>query len=338
MSAEPVLHSLAISQVMLNFAADHDVDPETCLSGTDITASMLEDPEALIRPEQELRLVENLMQALPDLPTAGFELGMRYNISTFGTWGFALRTSRNLREAIELAIRYIPLSTAYSSFRAAFEDDEYIVSADSGPIPVQVREFLLHRDLGTAVNILRELNLAGDSLQRLELVGQEPPEADQVRALLRLPVHYRCQRNAVVLSRASVEKPSPNFDPQLSGLLENQCRQLMQKRQITGISGQVRQRLLGESGLLTTLEDMAGKLNMSPRSLRRKLDAETTSYRGLVEEIRQQLATQLLASTDMKLEEISAQLGYADTASFTRAFRRWFKVSPGQYREHGATT
>ncbi|PQA29057.1 helix-turn-helix transcriptional regulator, partial [Amnimonas aquatica] len=129
-----------------------------------------------------------------------------------------------------------------------------------------------------------------------------------------------------------VERPLPTYDRQLVRLLEDQCRQLLAQRQPAGVAGQVRQCLLGPLGLLATLEDVAGALLVSPRSLRRKLEAEGASFRGIVEEAREQLALQLLEMTDMKLDELSLHLGYADTASFTRAFRRWQGISPGQHR------
>ncbi len=336
MSAEPVLHSLAISQVMLNYAADHGVDSETCLQGTNITLAMMRDAEALITPEQEMRLIENLMLALPDIPALGFELGMRYNVSTFGIWGFALRTSLNLCEAVTRAIRYIPLSTAYCVFSISSEDDEFIVSADPSGIPIQIRQFLLERDLGTSVNIMREINLAGRPIQRLEFAGPALPYADHMQKLCGIPLHFNRPRNALVMNLEAVMSSLPTYDERLVRLLEDQCRQLIERRQITGISGQVRQRLLGHLGLMATLEAIAKDLNLSPRSLRRKLDEEATSFRTLVDEARRQLAVQLLESTDMKLDELALQLGYADTASFTRAFRRWLGISPGQYRSQTA--
>ena len=82
-----------------------------------------------------------------------------------------------------------------------------------------------------------------------------------------------------------------------------------------------------------SLDEVAAALHMSARSLRRKLDAEGSSYRAVLEEARRQMADQLLRSTTMKIEEMAVHLGYADTASFTRAFRRWHGASPGQYRE-----
>lgn len=332
MAGEPVLHSLAISQVMLYFAAEHGVGSETCLAGTGISRAMLEDPDALITPDQELRLIENLMVALSGVPALGFALGLQYNVATFGTWGFALRTSRNLREALERATRYIPLSTAYCEFSTATHDDALVITANPDAIPVHCRRFLLERDLGTAVNLIRELNLTGQTIESLEFSGPPPDHAEQIRALCSFPVHFRCSQNRLFVNLADANRPLPTYDEHLVRLLEDQCRQLLARRQISGTAGKVRQRLLGALGLMASLEDVASDLHLSPRSLRRKLSAEDTSYRAIVEEARQQLACQLLAATDMTLDEMGLQLGYGDTASFTRAFRRWYGISPGEYR------
>lgn len=332
MSSESVLHSLAISQVMVNYAAAHGVDIETCLQGTQVAPEQFQDAEALIRPEQEMRLIENLMLALPDIPALGFELGKLYNVSTFGAWGFALRTSRNIREAIERAVRYIPLSTAYCIFDTCIDDGEYILTADPKDIPLQIRQFLLERDLGTAITLIRELNLTGHSIRELQFAEPAPAYAERIRELSDIPVSFGAGRNAIVMDLQTIDTPLPTYDEHLMRLLEDQCKQLMETRQIEGITGQVRQRLLGKLGLVASLEEIAKDLNMSARSLSRKLDAENQSFRHIVEETRRQLAGQLLETTEMKLDEMALQLGYTDTASFTRAFRRWHGKSPGQYR------
>ncbi|HUP92500.1 MAG TPA: AraC family transcriptional regulator [Solimonas sp.] len=332
---EPVQHSLAISQVMLNYAAAHGLDPETCLAGTGIAPAQFQDAEALITREQEMRLIENLMLALPEVPAPGLDLGMQYNVSTFGTWGFVLRTSRTLREAVERAIRYLPLSTAYCAFSTVTRDDELLICADPSAIPAQLRQFLLERDLGTSVNLIRELNFAGRSIRRLEFAGRPPPYADRIVELCRVPVQFNRRGNCIVVSLTDFLKPLPTYDERLVRLLEDQCQQLLDRRQVGGIAGRVQQQLLQGSGLLATLDDVAKALNMSTRSLRRKLDAEHTSFRAIVEDARHQLATQLLEMTDMKLDEMATQTGYSDTASFTRAFRRWQGIAPGLYRARG---
>ncbi|WP_293393842.1 AraC family transcriptional regulator [Nevskia sp.] len=332
MAVEPVLHSLTISQVILNFAADRGIDSDTCLAGTGITPAMLQDPNALASPEQEMRLIENVILALPDEPAPGFELGLRYSVSTFGVWGFTLRTSRSLREAMERALRYIALSTAYCVFSSAVEGDSFVMCADPSGIPVQLRQFLLERDVGTALNLMRELQLTGRVVRHLEFGGLDGEAADRIRQLSGLPVRCQARRNAIVMDLTAASTPLPTFDEHLVRVLEDQCRQLLERRQIEGVAGRVRQQLLGGLGLVSCLDEVARTLNLSSRSLRRRLEDEGTSFRDLVEDTRRQLAEQMLGTTDMKLDELAVHLGYADTASFTRAFRRWHGVSPGQYR------
>lgn len=328
-----ILHPVAIAQVMVNFAARHGVDGDTCLLGTGISETQLRDPDALIDRAQEMRLVENLILALPDVPAPGFDLGMQYNVATFGIFGFAMRTSRNLREAMQYALRYLPLSTAYCRFDVFSDPQVFGVSMDPDSIPHHLRRFLLERDSATAVNLLRELSLSGITVQRLEYQGPASEHAERIKALCGIAPTYECSRNAIILRREDAEIPLPMYDAHLVRLLDDQCRAQLQRRQVRGAGGQIRQLILGPLGLVASLEDVAQHLAMAPRSLRRKLEEEGTTFRAIVDAERKQLAVQLLQGTDMKIDELALQLGYADTASFTRAFRRWFEKAPGEYRK-----
>jgi len=326
-------HPVAIAQVMVNFAAGHGVDAATCLLGTGITEAHLHEADALIAREEEMHLVENLILALPKVPALGFELGLQYNVATFGIWGFVMRISRNLREALQSALRYLPLSTAYCQFSLFSDEREFGLSADPGAIPQHLRQFLLERDMATAVNLLHELGLRGLRAQRLEFQGRAPDHAGRIQELCGIAPQYGCARNALVLRREDAETLLPMYDAHLVRLLEDQCRMQLERRQVAGVAGQVRRQLLAPLGLVASLEEVAQHLAMAPRSLRRRLDEEGTSFRDLVEAERKQAALQLLEGTEMKIDEMALQLGYGDTASFARAFRRWFGRAPGEYRK-----
>jgi len=71
---------------------------------------------------------------------------------------------------------------------------------------------------------------------------------------------------------------------------------------------------------------------MSPRTLRRRLAEEGTSFRGVLERIRFEAAEERLREPTLSLAEIAAELGYADQANFARAFRGWTGESPSAYR------
>lgn len=330
---ENTLHPVAISQVMINFAASHGVDRDTCLLGTGISDQDLLDGEALVTRGQEMRLIENLMLALPDTPALGFELGLQYSLATFGIWGFALRTSRTLREAIGRAMRYLPLSTAYCDIARIDEEKAFGIAMNAQAIPHHLRQFFLERDIATGLNLLKELSLSGIGIVALEFQGERPEHAQRIGELCGLDPIYRCSRNAILVHSEMADQPLATYDSQLVRLLDDQCRRRLERLQTSGLAGQVRQKLHGPLGLVASLDEMAQALALSPRSLRRKLDQEGSSFRALVEDERRQIALQFLAGSDMKLEELAIHLGYTDTASFTRAFRRWMGCTPGEYRQ-----
>jgi len=330
---ETILHPVAISQVMINFAANLGVDQDTCLLGTGITEQQLQDSNALIERSQEMRLIENLILALPDVPALGFKLGLQYSMATFGIWGFALRTSRTLREAANLALRYLPLSTAYCRMQSFDQDACFGVSVDPDAIPSHLRQFLLERDMATAVTLLKELSLAGFNIVSIEFKGEPPEYIDYLEEICGIKPNYYSDHNAILLSSQDADKPLPTYDSHLARILDEQCQRQLQARSTSGLSNQVRQQLLGPLGLIATLDEVAQALGVSTRTLRRKLDHENTSFRTLVDDERRQVALQLLRASEMKLDELAIHLGYTDTASFTRAFRRWMGSSPGEYRK-----
>lgn len=330
---ESILHPVAICQVMLNFAANQGVDEATCLQGTGITAQVLEDSDGLISRAQEMRLVENMMAALPQASALGFQLGLQYSVATFGVWGFALRTSRTLREATQLAVRYLPLSTAYCEFCIINEKDYVGVSFDASGIPSDLRQFFLERDAATGINLLKELSLTGVTVKVVEFQMPPPDYANVIEQACGIKPTFNSKRNAILFSIEDADKALPTYDAHLVRLLDEQCRSQLQRRQTTGVAGKVRELILGPLGFVATLDGTANALAMSARSLRRKLELEDTSFRTLLEEERRQLALQLLTASDMKLDELALHLGYADTASFNRAFRRWMQCSAGEYRK-----
>ena len=332
MSSEHVLHSAAISLVMINYAAERGVDQAACLDSTGIDPAVFSDAEALVTPDQEMRLIGNLIDALPDVPALGFEVGMQYTASVFGIWGYSLAMNRNMKEAAELSLRYVPLSTAYCRIYTETSAEEFAICADPGGISEKLRQFLLERDLGTAVNLMREVKLRDNPVKRIEFAGSDLGYAARIEELAGVSPCYGAARNALVFSLEDALRPLPLYNEQMVRLFEDQCRQLMESRRIDGLAGQVQRHLLGKLGMAANLADVAIELNTSSRNLRRRLGEEGTSFRAIQDQVREQLASELLRTTEMTLDEMALRLGYTDTASFTRAFRRWTGQSPGKFR------
>jgi AraC-like DNA-binding protein len=99
-----------------------------------------------------------------------------------------------------------------------------------------------------------------------------------------------------------------------------------------GIAGEIRALLLGNITKPPTLAAIANLLEVSDRSLRRQLREQGISFRGLLDELRMQIALKYLRTTRLANEDIALALGFSDAANFRRAFRRWTNKSPSEIR------
>ena len=79
-------------------------------------------------------------------------------------------------------------------------------------------------------------------------------------------------------------------------------------------------------------DDLAQLLTMHRRTLNRRLQAEGTTFQQVLDEVRYEVSRDLLASSDVHLDDIAATLGYAAVTPFMRTFRRWSGTTPGRWR------
>jgi AraC-like DNA-binding protein len=111
------------------------------------------------------------------------------------------------------------------------------------------------------------------------------------------------------------------------------CDQLTDELQLTaGMAGRVRGMILTDLVRHATFESIAERLKMSPRSLRRRLQEEDTSFRELVDEVRAQVAIKYIRDTGITIEDVTYALGFNDASAFRHAFRRWTGAAPYEFR------
>jgi AraC-like DNA-binding protein len=84
----------------------------------------------------------------------------------------------------------------------------------------------------------------------------------------------------------------------------------------------------------TSLEEIASEFSMQPRTLNRRLKAEGTTFRELINEARFEVARQLLRGTRMRIADVALTLGYANASGFSHAFQRWSGATPSEWRNN----
>ncbi|WP_371226507.1 AraC family transcriptional regulator [Pseudomonas sp. QE6] len=320
-------------QLLTQFALDHGLNLEQCLGGTGLDLGVLADPGAEVDAEQELSLVRNLARHLGHIPGIGLKAGLRYHLNTYGIWGFALLSSANFLSAARLGLRYLDLTYAFHRMRLEEHDGEAHLLLDDTDVPEDLRNFLIERDGGGVLRIQRDLTNQPAPVRQVSFRREAPSDAQPYIDELGVRPLFGQAENRIVFDSRILELPLPGANPEAALRCEEQCRALLARRQErTGLSGQIRDRLLATPGRLPDMEQMAEAMHMTSRTLRRRLEAEGSSFRALVDEVRQALAEELLATGVIRLEEIAERLGYGEVSNFIHAFRRWKGVTPGRFR------
>ena len=334
MSYADVRRSTVSAALLVTLAVERGADRARCLRATGITVAQLADPQAEIEAAQELQLIRNIVNALGPLPGLGLEAGLRYHLSTYGLTGYALLSSRTFRDATHLAMRYLDLSHAFGRFRTEARGSDLLIVLDDSGLPEDLRQFLIERDFAAWAQAALEIRPGGFPARYANFAFPRPVYASRFDRLCGVRPSFGAARNELLLDAATLDAPLPMADPAIARLCEAQCRHLLARRRVRGgVAGEVRDLLLRTPAAMPSMEDIAARLHVSSRSLRRRLIDEGTSFRALIDEVRQAIAEELLTTGRMKLAEVAERLGYAEPAPFITAFRRWRGQSPTQYRQ-----
>ncbi|WP_068826051.1 AraC family transcriptional regulator [Pseudomonas sp. BMS12] len=329
----PVRRSAISVQLLTQFGLDQGLALDACLDATGLDWQVLGEPGAEVSAEQELQLLRNLVRHLGQRAGIGLLAGRRYQLNVYGIWGFALLSSPNGREAARLGLRYLDLTYAFHGMHLEEHGDETHLLFDDSAVPDDLRAFLLERDLAGMLCVQRALTDQQHILKRIDLRLAEPTDTSLYLQELGVVPRFGQVENRLVVDNQWLDRPLPGANAQVVSLCETQCQQLLDKRrQRDGLAGQIRNQLLSRPGYLPDMEQMATSLHMSSRTLRRRLEAEGSNFRLLLEEVRQTLAEELLGTGGLSLEEIAERLGYGEVSNFIHAFKRWKGVAPRQYQ------
>jgi AraC-like DNA-binding protein len=274
-------------------------------------------------------LLVTAAQALND-PLLGLHLGQTISPRHLGVLGSVLLACGNLDIALQRMERYlrlvfdvIPMTRRAGEgwFELVWDVSQYqpgaLVNETGIVVMVQFCRALVR---GTANPLLIDFNHAG------------PSDSVPYEAFFGCPVRFN-QREAVLrFSSQLLEQPLKSPDPALVLLLEQHAERLLallpQQDEIVeqvrrAISRSLRE---GEPGI----ERISRQLNLSPRTLQRRLQDTNTSFRRELNLVRYELALSYLSDPGLQIVDIAMLLGYSEHSAFSRAFREWTGHTPQQ--------
>jgi AraC-like DNA-binding protein len=322
---------MAFARAIAAAYARQGLSPAATLRLAQITPSQLNRPDARITARQMEVLSCAAMQELDDEGLGAF--GRKLPWGSYGMLARASLSSPELGLALKRWCRHHALIADDIALRVS-------VSGATASIAIEER-----RDLGAArefclVHVLRNIHGLAcwyiDS--RIPLEGARfpfaaPPHAHTYPLLFPGPLGFDAPQAAIQFDARYLSLPLRRDEKALGRMLKHALPlTVLQYRRDRLLVEQVRQALAADPARSHNAQALAALLNVSPRTLHRQLKEEGASLQRLKEEVRFELAKELLYCTDKPVKQVAAAAGFGNDKSFTRAFREWSGTSPAEFR------
>ncbi|NNC38377.1 MAG: AraC family transcriptional regulator [Acidimicrobiales bacterium] len=264
----------------------------------------------------------------------GVEAGKSFRPGTFENVGQALMVSQSLRHGSAIINRYQPLFQQIGrSYIVVMDDlawnywDTYLEDPEQAR-HVTEATLISHAQFGRWLTWQHEM-----PIEFVHFRHPKPHYHEIYDEIFKCPVYFDQPRDAVVFKASLVDIPFPQANQDQLEKICVKLDELMASLEAPKSYSEKTERCiyaLLKSGA-PDLSQTAEHIGVSPRSLRRHLADEGTSYRSVLEGTRRKLCEQYLLEQRIPLSEITERLGYSEQSAFNRAFKNWFGSTPKAY-------
>ena len=307
-------------------------DPAAVLGEVGLDLRLFDDPDNLISFEARARLLSHCA-AKTGCQHFGLLIGERGGLQGFGLVGLLARYSADVRTALQRLGGFFHLHGSGSSITLSVVGSRATLRYD---FLQPNNESMEQLGAGAVASMHKALQgLCGNDWGPIEirLAHRAPPDLQPYRRYFRVAPIFDGAEYSIVFDASWLDRPMPEGDDELIRHLQRYILTLGPKYD-GSLAAQVRSVLraaivAGQAGE----EQIAALFSLHKRTLHRRLVAEGTQFRVIDGDCRFEIARQLLEGSALPITQIAETLGYAETAVFTRAFRRWSGTTPSLWRE-----
>lgn len=319
--------SLAYLRGLLDYVQSHGMTPEQLLDGRQIN---LDDRDARL-PESECAALFDRAAALLNDDAIGLHAGEQIRPGHYGALGYVAMNCATLGEALSGLRRYHALVLDIGPMEQTLENGQLCLSWN--PDVEQPYRQMAEYNLAGLVTFSRWISGSRNHPLRIDFTYAAPKNLSEHERVLGCPLRFSQDRYRLLMPMEwlaqSLIQPDAAMRTMMEQLAERQMQTLTLGDAITDARSAIA-RQLGEGDV--ELNAIAKQLNLSSRTLQRKLQDANLSFTQLVDDVRKELAERYLADAKLDLVDIAFLLGYSEHSAFTRAYKRWTGRAPAASR------
>jgi AraC-like DNA-binding protein len=321
---------MSILRDIIYSANAHGADLKKIFADLGVEPAELNDSEKKVPYIEAARLWDVVTMHMKD-PLAALHLGEEFSPTILAMIGYLMQSCKNVYESFQAAIKFMDLVTNMSKISLEEHDGNVLISAECAPVwqhqfPDSARQSVEYALSGI---IKLSKTLTGKKIIPIQTEFVYPSRSvHEYERVFRTAIHFNGEKNALTFRKSDLLTPIISYDKSLFEFFNTTLQQKLNS--LTGdvrFSVKVKQVLINDfKGQTVSIEIAASKLHLTPRSLQRKLKAEETSYREIVSGLKKELAASIMGQTNFRVGEVAELLGYSDSSSFRKAYKKWSLV------------
>jgi AraC-like DNA-binding protein len=324
-------HFAPATSLLWKYLESVGIDPQPMYEQAGINPELLYNPNARISINSVDALWEQAAGVIED-PCFAIDMAEFWHPSQIGALGYAWLASSTLRRAFNRAVRYIHVVTEDLNLDLADTPKGLKVSID---LENSVFTLPQHHDLVLSIMMHMCRFNFGDELvaTEIKLAHPELSCSNKITDYFRTDIQFDAEQSSLTIARADAEKVLPSGNKQIALMHDEMLMRYLVEIKKGDIVQQVK------SIILENLPDgqvtdrlVASELNLSERSMQRRLKEHQTTFRYLLDGVREMVAKQYIENPMNRMSDIAFLLGFSEQSAFSRAFKKWTGKSPVEYR------
>ena len=309
------------------------IDVKALVRKARISDKQMNDVNARVHVDLVAKLYDSIGKELNDEFMGFTEKPIK--VGTFALMAEWVSYSKTLEELLLKGIRFYNQITDEVQMSLEYEGDHVFLTTvfrrpelDFEHFYIEYWHVIWHRFASWYIG--RPIKLLG------AYINYTPLDKEEFDLLFRCPTYLKSKYNRLVFHRSYLEQPLVKTQRELQVFLHRAPIDLLtipgEDTSLSALINQMLEPRIREGKLLPNSAQLSEELEVSEQTLRRKLNAEGTSYQQIKDNLRTDIANKLLKDRRQSIAEIAGMLGFSEPRAFTRAYKQWMGMTPREYR------